>query len=98
MDDFLMWAGGIIVTGVFGLIGWFINMIFARLDNHSEKHDALETRFDAHRLYAAETFTTKNDVEKSTNRIMRQLERLEDKLDGRKPRHPPQYVTEDEGH
>jgi hypothetical protein len=79
-----MWAGGVIVSGIFGLIGWFINMIFKRIDEQDAHLDTMESRLDAHRLYAAETFTTKRDVEKLTDKVIRQLERIEDKIDRRK--------------
>lgn len=91
MQDFLMWAGGIIATGLFGLIGWIINMILGRLKDHEIKcdtrfdaagkeYDALRTSLDAHRLYAAETYTTKVDVNAAKTEIIRQIERLTDKI------------------
>lgn len=80
-QSFLMWAGGIIIGAAFTLTGWVINMIFGRIDKQDARHEGLETRFDAHRLYAAETFTTKNDVKQAKDEIMRVLERMEDKID-----------------
>jgi len=81
MHDFLMWAGGIIVSGVFALIGWVITMIFSKIDTQRTDHDNLETRFDAHRLEAAQTFATQNYVKEAKNEIVRMLERIEDKID-----------------
>lgn len=80
MYDFLMWAGGIIFTAAFGIVGWVINMIFGKIEKHSDRHDDLETRFDEHRLYAAENFTTKKDVEQAKNDIIKKLEKIENKL------------------
>lgn len=81
MNDFLMWAGGVIISGLFGLIGWVFTMIFGALKEHGEKHNVLESRLEAHRLYAAESFTTKLDISKIEDKIVRQLDRIEEKLD-----------------
>lgn len=81
MYDFLMWAGGIIIGGIFGLIGWVFTMIFSKLDKHANDHNALETRFDSHRLYVAETYTTKKDIKDMKDEIINQLVRIEDKVD-----------------
>jgi len=55
-------------------------MIFGKLEKHSDRHDDLETRFDEYRLYAAENFTTKKDVEQAKNDIIKKLEKIENKL------------------
>lgn len=81
MTDVILWAGGIIVSGLFSLIGWVFTMIFNRLKDQADKHDELESRFDAHRLYAAETFTTKQDIVRIEEKIVKQLDRIENKLD-----------------
>lgn len=81
MLDLIMWVGGLAVTGIFGLIGWVFTMIFGKIDAHAKNHNELETRFDAHRLYAAETFTTKHDLSSIRNEIVTHLNRIEDKLD-----------------
>lgn len=81
--ELLMWLGGIAATGIFGLIGWAFTMTHARIDKIIDNHDALETRFDAHRLYAAETFTTKKDVKDAKDEIIDVINRLEDKIERR---------------
>lgn len=88
MHDFLMWAGGIIVTAVFSLIGWAwkqhnkdIDMILTKIEHSGEKYDSIETRFEAHRLYAAETYAKKTEVEKGFDRIADMLDRIDSKLD-----------------
>lgn len=87
MNEFLMWAGGIIATGVYGLIGWQINMIHAKFEKLANDHDQLESRLDAHRLYAAETFTTKKDVKDMKDEIVGHLIRIETKVDNSKQSH-----------
>lgn len=81
MNDFLMWAGGIIATGLFSLVGGVFAMIFGKMKDHANKHDELETRFDAHRLYAAENYAGKSDLKTIKDEIVGQLNRIEDKLD-----------------
>lgn len=88
MENFLMWAGGLIITACFGLIGWLVNMIFARLDKHEQKHEEFEQgdvaivkALDAHRLYAAETFATKLDVRDMADRVLSKLDKMDEKLD-----------------
>lgn len=88
MNDFVLWAAGVVASGVFGLIGWAwnqhskdIKMLLDHIDKNIQKHDNLETRFDAHRLYAAETFATKLDVEKGFDRVMQGIEKIDNKLD-----------------
>jgi len=81
IHDFLMWAGGIILTAVFSLIGWVMKSLQTRIDKSADSFQALETRFDAHRLYASETFATKNELNKGFDRIMMKLDKIDDKLD-----------------
>lgn len=90
MNDFLMWVGGIIVTGVFSLIGWIMAMIFAKFNDHEQVHvelfkadKELDKKVDDHRLYAAETFTTKLDIKDMKDELMSTLVRMETKLDNK---------------
>ena len=81
MTDFLMWAGGIIITGLFSLIGWVINMIFGKIKEHEDFHQKLEDSFNAHRLYSANTYTTKSDIKSVKDEIVNQLNRIEDRIE-----------------
>lgn len=88
MTEVVLWVAGVIVTAVFSLIGWAwnyhskdIKMLLDHIDRNNQKHDNLESRFDAHRLYAAETFATKLDVEKGFDRVMKGIEKIDFKLD-----------------
>lgn len=90
MNDFLMWVGGVIITGIFSLIGWVMAMIFSKFKDHEQVHvelfradKELDKKIDDHRLYAAETFTTKNDIKDMKEEIISHLVRMEVKLDGK---------------
>lgn len=90
MIDFLMWAGGVIITGLFSLIGWVMAMVFTKFKDHEQIHNELfradkelDKKVDDHRLYAAETFTTKNDIKDMKEEIISQLVRMESKLDNK---------------
>lgn len=88
MQDFLMWAGGILLFAIFGLIGFAwkrhekdIDMLTKHIDNSSNKYDGLERSLAAHKLHAAETFATKQDVKDGFDRVMLKLDKIDDKLD-----------------
>ena len=90
IPELLMWIGGIVATGVFGLIGWAMAMILSKFKDHENVHlefaranKELDKKIDDHRLYAAETFTTKNDIKDMKEEIISHLVRMEVKLDGK---------------
>lgn len=83
MLDFIMWIGGFVITGIFSLIGWVITMLFSRLKDHQEAHEALEKDFNNHRLYSAQTFVTKSDISEMKTELVGHLLRIETKLDGK---------------
>lgn len=76
-----MWAGGIIITGLFSLIGWVINMIFGKIKEHEDFHQKLEDSFNTQRLYSANTYTTKSDIKSVKDEIVNQLNRIEDRIE-----------------
>lgn len=92
MYDFLMWIGGIIATGLFGLIGWVLKMIFDAIGKIKHNHDVhvqvsnddrrkIERQIAEHKLHAAETFATKVDVQSGFDKIMLKLENISTKFD-----------------
>lgn len=81
MIEFLMWAGGIIVTGIFTLIGFIMRMIFGKIKDTETNHAVLSARLESHRLHTVETFATKVDVNKGFDRMMEKLDKIDDKLD-----------------
>lgn len=88
MTDFLLWAGGVIFTAIFGLIGWFAKMIFGKFKDHEEIHSQLvednrilDKKLDDHKLHVAENYAPKNYIEKMEDRLVALLIRIEDKLD-----------------
>lgn len=81
MNDFLMWAGGLVAAGVFGVIGWVLKLIFQMLGDHRKDHDVLSKRLSDHKIHAAENFATKQDVRDGFDRVMNKLDNMDDKLD-----------------
>lgn len=81
MTDFLMWAGGIVVTGLFSLVGWVIGMIFGKIRDHETIHTVIDKKIDDHRLHVAENYTPRDYIEKMEGRLVSHLVRIEDKLD-----------------
>jgi hypothetical protein len=88
MIEFLMWAGGILATGIFALVGWAwrqhgkdIDMITNEIKLVGAKHEKFENRFEEHRLYAAETYAKKTEVEKGFDKLETILDRIDQKLD-----------------
>lgn len=88
MLDTLLTLLGVVVTGVFGVIGWVMSLIFKKFDDHqkqlevhSANHEDLSRRLEDHRLYTAETFTPKVEILRMEEKLSRQLDRIEDKLD-----------------
>lgn len=81
-------ALGIIATIAGGVMGWQMTQIYKKFDEQKidikanvDRTNAIEIRLEAHRLYAAETFATKLDVEKGFDRVMNKLESIDTKLD-----------------
>lgn len=90
MQEIILWAGGIILTGLMGLTGWFINYIFARLSSNEKIHmrilgecRKLDDKLESHKLYAAQTFATRMDLKETEAVIINHLVRIESKLDSK---------------
>lgn len=83
MFDVIVTAIGALITGVFGLIGWVITMIFSKLNAHTEKHENLANQVHEHRIHVAQNFVTKVEVREVKEELMSVLTRIEDKLDRR---------------
>lgn len=81
MYDFLMWLGGIVITVILSIGGGFLKMLFGKIKEIENKVELTEARLDAHKLYAAENFATKPDVEKGFDRVITHLDRIEAKVD-----------------
>lgn len=70
MDDFGRWVAGGIIAAVIGVL----KMIWSRVSR-------MEASMNHHKLYAAETYATKEDLNRGIDRIMDKLEKILDKLD-----------------
>jgi hypothetical protein len=80
--DILVTFGGIVLSSALGVFGWIIKGIKDEIKNGAEKTDDVETKLEAHRLYAAETFATKIDMHAGFNRILDKLEKIDEYLRG----------------
>ena len=81
MHDFLMWIGGIIATGLFGLIGWVFKMVFTAIKDVEQNQKSLSDRLYNHELISSQTFATKIDMQNGFDRIMNKLDKIDEKLD-----------------
>jgi hypothetical protein len=91
MQDFIFWAGGLAVSGVFGLIGWIIQLIRSEQkemrDEMSktksivfEKIDNVEKKLSDHELYASRSYVTTKAMDSLVDRVMEKLDKLDDKI------------------
>lgn len=76
MTDILIALAGIFIPLLFGVVGWVLKMIFTSLRQ-------LDNDIQAHKLYAAETFVSKVDLQQLSDRVMNKLDHIEDKLDSK---------------
>ena len=81
VHDFLFWAGGVIVSAIFSLMGWTMKMLHNKIDKNTGNYEDLQRRFEAHRLHAAEIYATKKDMDKGFDRVMNKLDDIDAKLD-----------------
>jgi hypothetical protein len=81
MHDFLMWAGGIVISIGAAVTGWVFKMVFTAIKEQREEHDKLKDSLSNHKLHAAETFATKVDVQSGFDRIMLKLENIVSRFD-----------------
>jgi hypothetical protein len=90
--DLFKWFVGLVLTVGIPLVSFIVRDFKTEIKNlwkkhddmkerMQDKHDGLETRFEAHRLYTAETFPTKVDVEKGFDRVISKLNSIDEKLD-----------------
>ncbi len=101
-DLFKWFVGVVLIVGV-PLVGFlyrdirseikgiWVNMSAVK-DKSNDKINDVETRLEAHRLYAAETFATKIDVEKGFDRVIEKLEAIDGKLDSKVSRHELHHI------
>ena len=92
MHDFLMWAGGIIISLGAAITGWAFKMVFDAVKSQREDHynftlesrneqKRIEKSLAEHKLHAAETFATKVDVQAGFDKVMLKLENISNKFD-----------------
>lgn len=84
MLDILINVLSLICAVLMPIIGWFGKILHAKLKEHDRKIDVIDDKIDDHKLYAAENFTTKNDLKDMKEDLVRRLDRIEQKIDGAK--------------
>jgi hypothetical protein len=82
-ENVVLWIAGVIVSGGFGIIGWFVNTIFTEIKEIKMAAEKTNGLIDDHKLYSERTFTTKVDIKDFQKSISEQLNRIESKLDGK---------------
>lgn len=83
MHDFFMWAAGIVIMLGASLTGWIFRMVFNSINKVENNQAQLDKSFSAHKLHAAETFATKQDVRDGFDRVMVKLDKIDEKLDNK---------------
>jgi hypothetical protein len=53
MIDFLMWAGGLIGSGIFALIGWIFGKVFKQIEELQHKNDLIVKGLSEYKLTSA---------------------------------------------
>lgn len=83
MQDVILWAIGIVITLVSTLAGWVFKMVFTAIKEVETNNATLSKSLSDHKLHAAETFATKQDVRDGFDRVMTKLDKIDEKLDGK---------------
>lgn len=81
MLDIVLWALGIVISLGAMLTGWIFKMVFSSIKGVEKNNAALAKSLSDHKLHAAETFATKQDVRDGFDRVMLKLDNIDDKLD-----------------
>lgn len=78
----LFFIGTVITLGA-GLTGWVFKMVFSAIRDVELNHQVLSKSLSDHKLHAAETFATKQDVRDGFDRVMVKLDKIDEKLDSK---------------
>jgi hypothetical protein len=65
------------------LLGWTLKRIWTAVDHLQEQDKALAEKVQAIEVLVAGTYVKRDDLEKVTNQLFHQLDRIESKLDGK---------------
>ncbi|MBI1425776.1 MAG: hypothetical protein GC149_20310 [Gammaproteobacteria bacterium] len=83
MQDLILWAIGTAISLGAALTGWVFKMVFSSIKDVENNHKLLVKSLSDHKLHAAETFATKQDVRDGFDRVMTKLDKIDEKLDGK---------------
>lgn len=83
MNEFILLAVTTIISFGAALTGWIFKMVFSAIKEVEVNNASLEKSLSQHKLHAAETFATKQDVRDGFDRVMLKLDKIDEKLDGK---------------
>lgn len=83
MQEFILWAIGTIISLGAALTGWVFKMVFSSIKEVELNQQLLDKSLSEHKLHAAETFATKQDVRDGFDRVMLKLDKIDEKLDNK---------------
>lgn len=72
---------GFVISIGGGLTGWVFKMVFSSIKDIEINQNILSKSIGDHKLHAAETFATKQDVRDGFDRVMVKLDKIDEKLD-----------------
>lgn len=83
MQELVLWAIGTIISLGAALTGWVFKMVFSSIKEVELNQQTLDKSLSQHKLHAAETFATKQDVRDGFDRVMLKLDKIDEKLDNK---------------
>lgn len=81
MSDLWITIATVVLPAIFGGFGWLIKQIYNKLEELDMAVEQQKDRLAEHKLYAANTFTPKQEVAQMRSEVLTVLNRIEEKLD-----------------
>lgn len=88
MDDFAVKLIGSVLAVVTGAFSWLIRLIFERIKENSVDLDKIKDSYERHRLYVADNYVKRDEIDRITilistmdGKLEARLQRIEDKID-----------------
>lgn len=75
------WILGGIGTLVIGGSGWLFNSTLGRFSKQDEKIECVRKDLDAHKLEVGKSYITREEQERTNDRIFEKLDKILDKID-----------------
>ena len=85
-DDisFLEWAFKGLVSILFTVGGWLWIMLIGKVKDQDKEINKMNDDLKGHQLYAAQTFTTKNDSNRQYDELTKKIDRVLDIVSNRR--------------